>query len=110
MLCQRYYQRIGGSDSSTLLCSGVTYNSTTHILAQKFTTTMRASPTGSVTSTTNFGIIGNAFVASTTGMIMYTGGTDSTRVDANTGAVTTGGGAALYPAVANTALIFSAEL
>jgi hypothetical protein len=109
-LCQRYYQRIGGNDSNTMLCSGLAYNTTTHILAQKFTTTMRASPTGSVTSGTAFGILVAGSALATSSISVYTGGIDSTRLDVVTSSTTANGGSVLYPNASNTAILLSAEL
>jgi hypothetical protein len=109
-LCQRYYQRIGGNDSNTMLCSGLAYNTTTHILAQKFTTTMRASPTGSVTSGTAFGILVAGSALATSSVSVYTGGIDSTRLDVVTSSTTSNGGSVLYPNASNTAILLSAEL
>jgi hypothetical protein len=109
-LCQRYYQRIGGNDSNTMLCSGLAFNTTTHILAQKFTTTMRASPTGSVTSGTAFGILVAGSALATSSVSVYTGGIDSTRLDVITSSTTANGGSVLYPNASNTAILLSAEL
>jgi hypothetical protein len=81
-LCQRYYQKLGSSGNiNGLIASGVNFGTTTSLLYCKFTTTMRAAPTGSVTAVGNFGVLSGGVQLTCTSVTPYTMGTDSTRVD-----------------------------
>jgi hypothetical protein len=109
--CQRYYQRIGSTGvSGGAVASGVSYNTALAIAYAKFTTTMRAAPTGSVTSAANFNVVqsGSAYFA--TIVTVYTYGTDSTRVDFTSSPLVQGSGAVILCNSTTDAIQLSAEL
>jgi hypothetical protein len=110
--CQRYYQKLGSFGSvNAALASGVNYNTTTSILYCKFTTTMRAAPTGSVTTLGNFGILSGGVQLTCTSLTPYTMGTDSTRIDTLVASgLTTGQAAVLYCASTTDGIQLNAEL
>ena len=110
--CQRYYQKLGSFGSvNAALASGVNYGTTTSILYFKFTTTMRAAPTGSVTTVGNFGILSGGVQLTCTSLTPYTMGTDSTRIDTLVASgLTTGQAAVLYAASTTDGIQLNAEL
>jgi hypothetical protein len=109
-LCQRYYQRIGSTGVvGGLVAAGVNYNTGLGILYTKFTTTMRAAPTGSVTSASNFRVLTNGSNPIPSAISIYTTGTDSTRIDASA-TVTAGSGSGLVCDSLTDAIQLSAEL
>jgi len=110
-LCQRYYQRIGSTGVvGGAVASGLIYNASTAILYAKFTTTMRAAPTGSVTSAASYQILYNGTNPAPTSITPHTHGTDSTRVDVIHTGMTIASGAVLLCNSITDAIQLSAEL
>jgi len=111
MMCQRYYQRIGSTGAvNAAVASGVNFLTTTAITYCKFITTMRAAPTGSVTTASNFSLLSGGYATTGSAVTVYTMGTDSTRVDVTTAGLTTGQGSVLYIASTTDAIQLAAEL
>jgi len=107
--CQRYYYKNLPGATSITFSSGVMYTAVLAFSYTQYPVAMRTSPTGSVSSASDFSAVGGAFIATPSAIIFYPGALSS-RVDCTISGATSGQGMFLQAQSSAAFIAFSAEL